>query len=121
MKPKTRSLGIFLLCLVCFPAPILTHAAQMQDYTGPLFPVDNAWRIPVDNLPIHPRSDAFISSIGANTNLHPDFGTYYNGQPMGIPYNIVSAGLPGTAMTFEYADESDPGPYPIPQNPLIEG
>jgi hypothetical protein len=93
----------------------------MQDYTGPLFPADNAWRASVDNLPVHPRSDAFISSLGASTGLHPDFGTYYNGQPIGFSYNIVGAGAPKPAITFEYADESDPGPYPIPANPLLEG
>jgi chitodextrinase len=98
------------------PAP-----GQMPDYTGPLFPADNVWNAAVDTLPVHPRSTAFVASIGAATHLHPDFGTTYDGQPIGIPYNIVGAGQAKVHVTFDYADESDPGPYPIPRNPLIEG
>ena len=44
----------------------------------------------------------------------------WEGQPIGIPYNVVEANQPKVNVSFDYADESDPGPYPIPQNPLIE-
>lgn len=30
-----------------------------------LFPADNIWNTPVDDLPLHPRSDLFITTIGA--------------------------------------------------------
>jgi hypothetical protein len=33
----------------------------------------------------------------------------------------VPASQPGIPVTFDYDDESDPGPYPIPPNPPIEG
>ncbi len=50
-----------------------------------------------------------------------DFGSgTWDGGPIGIPYNLVGAGVPKVPVTFEYEDESDPGPYPIPANPLIE-
>jgi hypothetical protein len=45
----------------------------------------------------------------------------YAGAPNGIPYVVVPAGTPGVPVSFEYADESDPGPYPIPPDPPIEG
>jgi hypothetical protein len=33
----------------------------------------------------------------------------------------VPQGQPKVDVTFDYADESDPGPYPIPPDPVIEG
>ncbi|WP_432666628.1 stalk domain-containing protein [Wukongibacter baidiensis] len=86
-----------------------------------LFPKDNIWNTPVDKLPIHPKSDTFISIIGKDKRLHPDFGTFWKGSPIGIPYNIVSSDQNTVDVTFDYASESDKGPYPIPNSPLIEG
>jgi len=62
-----------------------------------------------------------VSSIGATTKLHPDFGTFWDGAPIGIPYVHVGAGQATVPVSFDYADESDPGPYPIPPNAPIEG
>jgi hypothetical protein len=45
----------------------------------------------------------------------------YEGNPIGIPVNIVNGSPQKKTVIFDYADESDPGPYPIPDNPLIEG
>lgn len=59
-----------------------------------------------------------ISAIGTDSPLHPDFGSYLG---YGIPFNVVGNSTPRSSVTFDYADESDPGPYPIPQNPAIEG
>ncbi len=87
----------------------------------PVFPADNVWNTPIDNLPVDPNSSAYISSIGATTGLHPDFGTVWEGAPIGIPYNIVPGTQPKVDITFDYSDESDPGPYPIPPDPEIEG
>lgn len=67
-----------------------------------------------------PQLRTLIAACGLR-NLHPDFGTTYNGAPNGIPYMVVHAGQPKVAVTFDYADESDPGPYPIPANAPIEG
>jgi hypothetical protein len=89
----------------------------------PVFPADNIWNTPVDNLPVHPSSAAFINSIGANTGLHPDFGSgTYNGGPIGIPFVTVPGSQPKVPINFtDYGDESDPGPYPIPPSAPIEG
>ena len=87
----------------------------------PVFPPDSVWNARVDTLPVHPQSAAWIATIGSAKPLHPDFGTVYAGAPNGIPYVVVPAGAPGIAVSFDYADESDPGPYPIPSDPPIEG
>jgi hypothetical protein len=86
-----------------------------------LFPADNVWNRDISTLPVHPLSEAYIASIGATTGLHPDFGTIYRRAPNGIPYTVVPASQPLVPMTFKYADESDPGPYPIPPDAPIEG
>jgi len=72
-------------------------------------------------LPVHPQSAAYCRSIGLEKGLHPDFGTVWEGNPNGIPYVIVPGDQKKVPITFQYADESDPGPYPIPENPPIEG
>jgi len=85
------------------------------------FPADNPWNTPVDQDPVDPNSDALIASIGLTRGLHPDFGANYNGGPFGIPYIVVGGTTPAVSVTFDYADESDPGPYPIPTDAPIEG
>jgi hypothetical protein len=80
-----------------------------------IFPPDNAWNTRVDNLPIHPLSDAWIDTIGRATGLHMDFGSgEWDGGPIGIPYNLADANTPRFTLTFYYPDESDSGPYPLP-------
>jgi hypothetical protein len=85
------------------------------------FPADNPWNQEISTAPVDPNSAALIASIGADTGLHPDFGTFWNGAPIGIPYVVVSGTQARVPVSFDYADESDPGPYPIPPNPPIEG
>lgn len=85
------------------------------------FPDDNPWNQDVSDLPVDPNSDALIASIGLTTGLHPDFGTVYEGAPIGIPYVVVSGAQQKVNVSFDYDDESDAGPYPIPPSPPIEG
>jgi hypothetical protein len=88
----------------------------------PMFPANNIWNARVDTLPLDPNSDSYTNTIGAGTALHADFGSgLWNGGPIGIPFIIVPGDQPKVPVTFNYAGESDPGPYPIPANPPIEG
>jgi hypothetical protein len=97
-------------------------SSPVPDVAGcQVFPADNIWNAPVDTLPVHPNSDAFIATLGADGHLHPDFGTFWQGAPIGIPYVTVPGTQPSVPVTFDYADESDPGPYPIPPGAPIEG
>lgn len=86
-----------------------------------VFPADNAWNRDVSGDPVDPNSANLIASCGATNALHPDFGTTYDGVPWGIPYVTVRSSQPRVNVTFDYADESDPGPYPIPRDAPIEG
>ena len=85
-----------------------------------IFPADNAWNTDISGYAVHSRSAAWVSSIGGG-NLHPDFGTFWEGGPIGIPYVEVPAGQAGVSVTFDYDDESDHAPYPIPSGAPIEG
>ena len=89
------------------PAPTIAGCA--------VFPADNPWNTDVSSWPVHPNSANFIASIGT-ANLHPDWGDIY-----GIPYATVPGTQPLVPVSFYYADESDPGPYPIPPNAPVEG
>jgi hypothetical protein len=88
----------------------------------PMFPADNYWNTPIDTLPTHPQSEAWIDSIGRAVSFHMDFGSgEYDGGLIGIPFNIVAGStVQKVGFEFDYADESDPGPYPIPENPNQE-
>ena len=88
----------------------------------PIFPADNHWNQRVDRLPVHDGSGAIMQSIGLDRTVHPDFGSgRYEGNRIGIPYKVVPRGQRKVRVRFEYAGESDRGPYPIPANPPIEG
>ncbi|HEX8054748.1 MAG TPA: hypothetical protein VF517_17300 [Thermoleophilaceae bacterium] len=87
-----------------------------------ILPADNHWNMRVDKLPVLPNSDAMVRGIGADGTLHPDFGSgLYEGRPIGIPYTTVSKSQKRVKVSFEYADESDRGTYPIPPKAPIEG
>lgn len=76
---------------------------------------------PVNGLSVHPMSDAWVGSMGANTSLHADFGSAQYGY-YGIPHNTVDTAQPETAVSvIVYPNESDLGPFHIPANPLVEG
>ena len=88
----------------------------------PLLPADNIWNTRVDSLPLDANSDAYIDTIGRETGLHADFGSgTWEGGPIGIPFDFVDGNQPLVSVVFDYADESDPGPYPIPPDASIEG
>ncbi|HMO10521.1 MAG TPA: DUF4214 domain-containing protein [Actinotalea sp.] len=109
--------------------PVTTPPAPGQPYhTGALaplgfrpFPATDAWNTRVDTAEVDPASATLIASIGASRRLHMDFGANWDGGPFGIPYVVVGAGHPRYPITFGYASESDPGPYPIPPDAPIEG
>ncbi len=107
--------GLFLL----LPLPLLFAGPVLA--ACPMFPTDNVWNTPIASLPVDSRSDAYVASIGSTTGLHPDFGSgTWDGGPIGIPYNTVSGNPPKVPVAFDYADESDPGPSPIPASPILE-
>jgi hypothetical protein len=111
---------------------VATLAALVPALTGehslprarncPILPADNPWNQRVDKLPVARDSARLIASIGLDALVHPDFGSgRYAGAPIGIPYAIVSNRTKKVPVSFQYASESDRGPYPLPPHVPIEG
>ena len=115
------------LLFVCLGLLLLggstAHALKMPSAPRcPVFPKSNAWNQRVDTLPVAANSDEIVRSIGANGSVHADFGSgLWEGAPIGIPITVVGKKQKKTRVSFEYADESDRGPYPIPRSVKIEG
>ena len=87
-----------------------------------VFPKSNPWNRRVDRLPVAANSAEIIGSMGTERGLHADFGSgLWEGAPIGIPITVVGRRTPKSRVSFEYADESDRGPYPIPRGVPIEG
>jgi hypothetical protein len=115
--------------LIALAALVVTASAAAATGTSPtvggcaVFPASSAWNARVDNLPVAKDSATLISSIGLSSPVHADFGSgLWDGSRIGIPYVVVSGSkTPKSRPSFEYADESDKGPYPIPANVPIEG
>src|SRR5215217_2437856 len=81
----TTSMLRVLLCTLA------ASRAFAQSLGGcPMFPPDNVWNTPVDALPVHPNSAAYVATIGVTRGLHPDFSA----TGFGIPFVTVQAGQP---------------------------
>lgn len=78
-----------------------------------VFPQDNPWNLDVSQWPLHPQSSELVATVGAE-------------KPFRVNYDMGFVIVPPTqkpiALTnVEYADESDKGPFPVPNNVPIEG
>jgi hypothetical protein len=82
----------------------------------PIFPKDSPWNTDVSRYPVDTSHD-YIGSLGSMV-LWPDFG---GDGAYGIPYVSVPFSQPLVPIAFEVADESDPGPYPVPPDAPVEG
>ena len=117
---------VVLLAVGALAVVLLVPATEGSPLPGaracPVFPKSNHWNLRVGRLPLHPNSDAIVRSIGTDETMHADFGSgLYQGGPIGIPFAIVGKDQRRVPVSFEYASESDRGPYPIPPNVPIEG
>jgi hypothetical protein len=112
----TRS-ALVLLCLA-FAIP-----AHSQTIAGcQVFPANNVWNARIDALPVDAKSAAYVNNIGPTTGAFAAFGSgLWLGAPIGIPFVTVPGTEAKVAVSFLYASESDPGPYPIPPSVPIEG
>ena len=60
---------------------VLLLFAGIPSFAGPtvagcsIFPADNYWNTPIDTLPLHANSDAWVTSVGKTARLHADWGT----------------------------------------------
>jgi hypothetical protein len=87
-----------------------------------VLPSNDVWHADVSHLPLLAKSATYVKSIGAGSPVHADFGSgTWDGGPIGIPITTVPAGQAKVSVSFQYASESDHGPYAVPHNAKIEG
>jgi hypothetical protein len=72
-----------------------------------VLPPDHVFNTPIDGLPVHPQSAAFMATIGAH-DVHLDLGRttdVSSAEYYGIPWNLVDgAATAWTPIDFETAD-----------------
>ena len=77
-----------------------------------VFPSDNPWNEAIADRPVDPRSDDIVRSIGRDERL---------GFNLDMNFVIVPPDQPRVSVrVLLYPDESDPGPFPVPDNAPIE-
>ena len=94
--------------------PILfdTPAADAVLAALQVFPPDNWWNRDISALPVHPDSAKMIAAIGADKALQ------YN---LDMGFVIVPPDQKRVNVALlDYANESDPGPFPLPDEAPIE-
>ena len=111
-------LTVGLLATACLPAVVTLPGAP----DCPITPANSYWHADVRSLPVATRSTAYVNSAGSTAHLKADFGSgLWAGGPIGIPFTTVPGTQPKVQVSFDYASESDKGPYPIPADAPIEG
>jgi hypothetical protein len=96
-------------------APVMLGTPEADAIATALrvFPPDNPWNTDISRWPVHPNSAAIVASIGNDKPLRYNTDMSYVFVPPGQKKIDVAL--------VEYPDESDKGPYPVPENTPIEG
>ena len=95
--------------------PILFDTSEADEIVEALqvFPPDNPWNQDVSQWPLHPNSEKIVASIGVDKPLR-------HNQDMG--FVLVPPDQPRVSVRItSYPDESDKGPFPVPDNMPVEG
>ncbi len=95
-------------------APVLFGTPEADRILEALqvFPPDNAWNQDVSAMPVAKDSAALVASIGADKNL---------GYNLDMGFILVPPDQKRVPVKLlDYPQESDPGPYPVPDNAPIE-
>jgi hypothetical protein len=113
--PRRHSSGRPLPAMPAVSAPVMFDTPEADKVLAALqvFPADNSWNADVSKWPLHPNSQRIVASIGINKpfRCNTDMGfILVPPEQRKIDVKIVG-----------YADESDKGPFPVPDSVPIEG
>jgi hypothetical protein len=95
--------------------PVMFNSSEADRIVAALqvFPPDNPWNEDISRRPVHPNSKKLVGSVGAEKNLA------YN---LDMGFILVPPDQKRVPVTITgYPDESDPGPFPVPDDAPIEG
>jgi hypothetical protein len=95
-------------------APVMFDTADADRILAALqvFPPDNAWNQDISSMPVHRDSAKIVASVGADKHIDFNLDMCFILVPPNqkrVPIKIL-----------EYQAESDPGPFPVPDNAPIE-
>jgi hypothetical protein len=93
--------------------PVLFNTPEADAVLSSLqvFPKDNAWNEDISERPVDPDSDKIIETIGKNLRFR------WNRD---MSFILVPPDQPKVPLAIAAREESDPGPYPIPENAPLE-
>ena len=97
------------------PVPPAPDAPQIAGC--PVFPASSPWNQDIAGAAVDALSSSYVASIGGGATLFANLGT---DARSGIPYVVVPAVQSQVPIIFTQDTESDPGPYPIPNDVPIE-
>ena len=110
-QPPTRRAGK----VPAVKSPILFNTPEADEIVAALqvYPTDNAWNQRVDRWQVHANSRNIVASIGPGNPLRSNYD---------MAYVLVPPGQKKvTVRVTDYPQESDAGPFPVPENVPIEG
>jgi hypothetical protein len=88
-----------------------------------VLPTNHIFNTPIDSLPVHASSSAFMSTIGTH-NIHLDLGTstdMTSAEYYGIPYNVVNGNtLAWTRVSYSSTDTDDMTWDPLPETDCVD-
>lgn len=112
IPPRPDVLPLALLAIAALAVGVPAARAQAVIGGCPVFPANNVWNRSIDGLPVDSHSAEYMASIGTEGHINID---------LSIPLNVVGPEVPPQPLLkVTYAEESDPGPVPIPENPRLE-
>ena len=115
--------SLLFVALLC-GSEVAQHAASLgalssiPGTTCTVFPADNVWNTPIDELPVNRNSQAWAASLPGK-HLTLGFGPA-GGKKYGFPFAIVDNTTPMVSVAISDLAESDPGPYPFTAETPIE-
>ncbi|MBI3857375.1 MAG: alpha/beta hydrolase [Planctomycetes bacterium] len=97
---------------VARPIPFNTPEADAVLSSLQIFPKDNPWNEDISQRPVHPDSARIIETIGRDLRFR------WNQD---MSFILVPPDQPKLPVAIGAKEESDPGPYPIPDQAPLEG
>jgi hypothetical protein len=114
-EPPPRLERIKAAKMPMIDAPVMFDTPEADAILAALevFPADSSWNADVGEWPLHPKSKELIEAVGAEKPMraNPDMAfVLVPPDQKNVEVRLIS-----------YPDESDKGPYPLPDNVPIEG
>lgn len=111
-------------CLVATDVPpaksLVGKTGSSNGFPCPIFPPNNIWNTPIDTMPADDHTALFVGNMDPLGHLRAGFNSGRSGAESGIPYMIIGQDQRKVDVFLMETQESDHGPFPIPNKPPLE-